>query len=505
MGHRLSVLGISIDNLSLVEAAESIVEAAKQPTRLTRFAFVNADCLNIGYRNPEYTNVLDQSDFVFGDGSGVRYGCALTGQNIIDNVNGTDLYPLLCEYAIRDGLSIYLLGGRPGIAESAAARTQQRYPELSIAGTNDGYFDHQNSSDVIRAINESGADILLVAMGAPYQEMWIAEHTAELRVGAAIGVGGLLDFVANKVSRAPNWVRWLGLEWIVRFLNEPFRLLNRYLVGNPLFIWRVIRSERKNVPQIKVTSGATDFRKEGSLFDPWQDFEVLKKVEHKYENLSPGKTGANTRRTWTYWRLTRGYKAVKRIIDLAISLFLLFALIPLFIVTASLIYMNDPGPVLFKQLRVGYRGKKFSLLKFRSMYVDAEARKDGLLDQNESNTGVLFKMKLDPRITRVGKYIRRFSIDELPQLINVMRGEMSLVGPRPPLPTEVDEYALADRRRLEAKPGITCIWQVSGRSEIPFNDQVELDVRYIENRSLRQDILLLLKTIPAVCSAKGAY
>jgi lipopolysaccharide/colanic/teichoic acid biosynthesis glycosyltransferase len=145
------------------------------------------------------------------------------------------------------------------------------------------------------------------------------------------------------------------------------------------------------------------------------------------------------------------------------------------------------------------------MYKFRSMYIDAEARKAALAKNNEMDGGVIFKMKHDPRITRVGRYIRRASIDELPQLWNVLKGDMSLVGPRPPVPSEVSQYTLSDRRRLEAKPGITCVWQVSGRSDIPFEQQVELDFAYIESQSLWMDIKLLLKTIPAVLLGRGAY
>jgi lipopolysaccharide/colanic/teichoic acid biosynthesis glycosyltransferase len=145
------------------------------------------------------------------------------------------------------------------------------------------------------------------------------------------------------------------------------------------------------------------------------------------------------------------------------------------------------------------------MLKFRSMYIDAEARKAELMASNEMSGGVIFKMKNDPRVTRVGSFIRRTSIDELPQLFNVLRGDMSLVGPRPPLPSEVAEYTLNDRGRLDAAPGITCIWQVSGRSEIPFKQQVEMDLDYIHQQSLGKDVKLLLKTVPALVKGRGAY
>ena len=145
------------------------------------------------------------------------------------------------------------------------------------------------------------------------------------------------------------------------------------------------------------------------------------------------------------------------------------------------------------------------MFKFRSMYVDAEERKKALMAQNESSGGVIFKMKKDPRITRIGRFIRKASIDELPQLWNVIRGDMSLVGPRPPVPSEVAEYSISDRRRLEVIPGITCIWQVSGRSDIPFEQQVELDAEYIESQTFWGDVKLLFKTIPAVLLGRGAY
>jgi exopolysaccharide biosynthesis polyprenyl glycosylphosphotransferase len=195
----------------------------------------------------------------------------------------------------------------------------------------------------------------------------------------------------------------------------------------------------------------------------------------------------------------------KRLLDIVAATLLLILLTPLFLTIMFLIRMESPGPIFFKQTRVGRWGQLFTMWKFRSMYIDAEARKAALLTQNESDGGVIFKMKHDPRITRVGRFIRKASIDELPQLWNVLVGDMSLVGPRPALPSEVNQYSLADRRRLEVIPGITCIWQVSGRSDIPFPEQVKLDVQYIESSSFWQDIIILLKTVPAVLLGRGAY
>lgn len=206
------------------------------------------------------------------------------------------------------------------------------------------------------------------------------------------------------------------------------------------------------------------------------------------------------------WRHSiRLTKAVKRAFDFLLALIFLIALAPVFILTAVAVYLESPGPIFFRQVRVGKDGKLFSFFKFRSMIPDADKQKTILHHQNESSDGVIFKMKSDPRVTRVGRFIRKFSIDELPQFFNVLRGDMSLVGPRPALPEEVIQYTLEQRKRLHVLPGITCIWQVSGRSEIPFSGQVRLDLQYIQSTSIRQDIIILAKTIPAVLGGKGAY
>lgn len=196
---------------------------------------------------------------------------------------------------------------------------------------------------------------------------------------------------------------------------------------------------------------------------------------------------------------------MKRALDLIVSALALIALFPVFLVTALAVVIEDPGPVFFVQIRVGQYGRHFRFYKFRSMVVNADRIKAQLASKNESVDGVIFKMKNDPRITRTGKIIRKFSIDELPQLINVLKGDMSLVGPRPPVPAEVAQYTLEQRKRLHAIPGITGLWQVSGRSDIPFTDQVRLDLQYIQSAGLVSDLRLLLKTIPAVLSGRGAY
>lgn len=206
------------------------------------------------------------------------------------------------------------------------------------------------------------------------------------------------------------------------------------------------------------------------------------------------------------WSMTiNGSVFLKRLTDIVLSVMCIIMAFPIFLVTALLIKLTSPGPIIFSQVRVGKYGRHFRFYKFRSMYVDAEARKEELLGRNESKDGVIFKMKHDPRITPVGRFIRKFSIDELPQLFNVLLGDMSLVGPRPPLPREVRNYSIEERKRLNITPGITCIWQVSGRSELSFGQQKELDKQYIASRSAWNDFLILLKTVPAILSGRGAW
>jgi len=193
----------------------------------------------------------------------------------------------------------------------------------------------------------------------------------------------------------------------------------------------------------------------------------------------------------------------KMALDLVVSTLMLIVLSPLLLAVALGIKFTSPGPIFFAQERIGMNKRKFKLLKFRSMVVDAEARKKELAALNEVD-GPAFKIKNDPRVTPIGRWIRKTSIDELPQLINVLKGEMSLVGPRPPLPTEVDQYDWIYRRRLSIKPGITCLWQIGGRNNIPFARWMELDREYIENWSFWLDLKILVKTVPVVLMGKGA-
>lgn len=211
-----------------------------------------------------------------------------------------------------------------------------------------------------------------------------------------------------------------------------------------------------------------------------------------------GRAAARTRNPLSY------ESSLKRILDVALSVAFAVLALPLVALIVLAIKLDSPGPVLFSQERVGFHGRRFRFYKFRSMYVDAERRLADLQHLNEVS-GPVFKIRRDPRVSRVGRWLRRSSLDELPQLINVVRGDMSLVGPRPPLPAEVAHYRASDMVRLTVKPGLTCWWQIRGRSECDFETWMRYDREYVDGLSLVTDIRILLGTVLAVVSGRGAY
>ncbi len=240
-----------------------------------------------------------------------------------------------------------------------------------------------------------------------------------------------------------------------------------------------------------------------------RDPELVELLYRKY--AKDGVLISSWRQSVRFWikknmwvAVTRGSLKIKRLIDIIGSVLGLIIFSPVFAALYVAIRIEDGLPVFFTQERVGKFGKPFRMYKFRSMIKSAEQMRDDLEDLNETG-GVIFKIKKDPRITHVGHFMRRYSLDELPQLYNVLKGDMSLVGPRPHPITDVSRYSMSHRKRFDITPGITCFWQVSGRSEIGFEKQVDLDMQYIQSQSLWLDIVLLLKTIPAVIFGRGAY
>ncbi len=469
---RLTLLGVRFLNTTMDEILTQIASMVKNGAKESIY-FINADTLNKAYQKQIFKRILNKTPYVLPDGSGIKIACNILNTPIKQNINGTDLFPLLCEMASREGMKLFLYGAKEGVAQQVKQNMLKRYPNLQIVGTIKGFDIHDN--EVINMINHSKADIVLVAKGAPLQEKWIDRHRHKISAPVVMGVGGLFDFYSGNIPRAPIWMREIGVEWIYRLIQEPQRMWRRYIIGNPLFLFRVFR---------------------------WRKRQRREALKNYYQHVA-----AKQR-----WPLTlhlsylahKLYPITKRIMDIVVSLTAIILLSPLLIVVAILIKMEDGGSIFFSQTRIGRDGKPFKMYKFRSMRVDAEMLKEKLMKQNESKDGIIFKIKNDPRITHIGTFIRKWSIDELPQLFNILQGNMSLVGPRPPLPSEVEEYMIEDLKRLHILPGLTCYWQVSGRSEIPFKKQVELDKKYISRHSLWVDIKILFATIPAVFTKKGA-
>ncbi|MBY6032304.1 WecB/TagA/CpsF family glycosyltransferase [Marinobacter daepoensis] len=473
------LLSVPFANIDL-PTAKARITAVLEGEQSCNLFFINAHCLNLSYRNPTYHQALLQTPLVLPDGSGVKKGCELNGGSLAANLNGTDLFPHICEIATKQNAPVYLLGAQPGVAEKVSGWIHEHYPGLRVAGTQHGYFSNAEEDSVVENINQSGAEILIVAMGVPTQELWLHTMQDRLNTRLNIAVGGLFDFYSGRIPRAPAWLRNMGFEWVWRFLQEPRRMWRRYLIGNVVYLSRV--------------------RKEARI-RRWVRMLPERLIAPRARKLLGLQAGL--RRALYRLRISSSERN-KRLSDLVISGSALLFMLPVFLFIAIAIKLESPGPIFFGQTRAGIRGRPFRLWKFRSMVIDAEAKRHELEKHNEIDDGVTFKIQNDPRVTRVGRIIRKLSLDELPQLVNVLKGEMSIVGPRPGLYDEVAKYQLAQRMRLDVKPGLTSEWVVSGRNNLSFSQQAELDVAYRNHRSLWLDCKLMIKTIPALLTGRGA-
>ncbi|TQS70239.1 WecB/TagA/CpsF family glycosyltransferase [Rhodobacteraceae bacterium] len=434
-------------DLPLVDASTAQTVAALLDGGARSVYFLNAHCANLAHTRPAYSAALGRADVILPDGIGVDLAARMAGIRLGANLNGTDFTPALLQEAAKRGLSVFLIGATPGTARRAGEALCRDIAGLQIAGTLNGYDDVADPEAAIATINASGAGIVLVAMGVPQQELWIDRHLEHLSPRLVLGVGALFDFLAGNVVRAPAPVRRMRLEWGWRLAQEPRRLARRYVLGNGRFLWRA----------------AT---------------HVLQRTSRD--------------------------ALLKRGFDLVFSAALITLLSPLLLGVCALIRLDSRGPVVFRQTRVGKGGAPFTIYKFRTMFTDAEARL-ATMQACSDRKGICFKSRHDPRVTRIGRMLRRYSIDELPQIFNVLFGQMSLVGPRPALPREVAAYPAGAHERLEARPGITGLWQVSGRADIGFDKMVDMDVAYVRSRSFVLDLMLLALTARAVTSGRGAY
>jgi N-acetylglucosaminyldiphosphoundecaprenol N-acetyl-beta-D-mannosaminyltransferase len=234
------LLGCNIQSLKMTEAIDDLnnIIQNKQKCQVT---YLNADCLNKSVSDIDYYNIIAQSERVFPDGIGVKIACKITGQKMIENINGTDMFPELCKLSVKQDYRLFFLGAKPGVVELMKKNVTERFPGIQVVGIQHGFFSEDEIDLIINDINISNADLLFIAMGAPTQEKWIRQHIQKLDCSVILGVGGLFDFNAGLISRAPFLLRRFGFEWIWRLMQEPKRMWKRYLLGNVLFVYRVFR------------------------------------------------------------------------------------------------------------------------------------------------------------------------------------------------------------------------------------------------------------------------
>jgi exopolysaccharide biosynthesis WecB/TagA/CpsF family protein len=513
---RIRLMGIPVDALTEREVVNRIITDWRDGVG-GWVVTPNLDQLRILCRRPELrAKIAEKATLMLSDGMPLVWASRFQGTPVPERVAGSQLILSLTAAAAKAGASIFFLGGNPGTGEKAATIMSDANPGLKIAGILSPPMGFERDPEAMASISEqilaAKPDLIYSCFGFPKQEMVIRELQEHLPGSWFLGLGGSLSMIAGEFRRAPGWMQRTGLEWVCRLAQEPRRLFSRYIIHDTPFALRLFGSAawgRWTGAAVAARSRlAIKLWSETPEFSERSDEEFLEQIVKRYAEIDRGHKWLRMSallKQFTWNATLSAGSAAKRLIDIVGSITLLVTLSPILLALALLVKATSRGPSFFTQIRVGEQGRLFKMYKFRSMCADAELLRDGLAGYNEMADSVTFKIKDDPRRTSIGSFMRRWSLDELPQLWNVLKGDMSLVGPRPPLPQEVEQYTLTQRRRLDAIPGLTCIWQVSGRCEIPFDQQVELDVDYIERQSISLDLMLMFQTIAAVLQRRGAY
>lgn len=441
--------------------------------------FTDAIALNLIGEDKLAFESLRHADLLIPKGQSLKLMLNKATINHMPAASTERLYQELLAEIEHRSIKLSLLVEEKSASSKLDALLKQLYPSLKydIQSIDNAY--RFSTSELAAKLEESETRIVISCLQSPNQERMLSRLNRQMRDQLFIGTGQSFISSLDELTRHKS-------GFVPRLFSALLRKRQSILLRPNHWLGYLGR---------------------------WVSSRLEQEDDHKGLNATLTRSGWGTRllrlsiafKAWSF-RVRRPIGlAVKRVLDLLGVGSGLLALLPLLICVALIIKLSSPGPIFYSQIRVGFRGKTFRMWKFRSMYTDADKRKAELEAQNEMAGGVLFKMKQDPRITPIGRIIRRLSIDELPQLFNVLTGEMSLVGPRPALPKEVAEYPVLARARLEVKPGLTGLWQISGRSDLPFDKQVLLDTAYVHTQSTTNDIKLIAKTIPAVISGKGAY
>ena len=474
----LNHLGLSFSRLDSHSFISWIGLGLMTPGNKT-LSFVDATVLNQCRDDKQAYEMLKRAELLVPRGQALQLQLSVYNADLQPSAPTQMLYDeLLLELESRQLTTVFLAGDKKMVT-ALEPLLLQRYPKLkcSVQTLNDQY--HFSTAQLANQLQQSESQVVISLLESPQQERMLSRLNRLMKDQLFIGIGtGLPESLIE--LKATESTLWRRISLALRKKRHSILLKPTQWLGYAARWFEAKLRPQGDAAQLNLAL----------LGSGWRSRLLRTLIAVKASSF----------------RMRRAIGALlKRALDLIGVGTGLLLLSPMLIVVALLIKLSSPGPIFYSQMRVGLRGKLFRMWKFRSMYTDADKRKAELEAQNEMAGGVLFKMKRDPRITPIGRIIRRLSIDELPQLLNVLTGEMSLVGPRPALPQEVEAYPVLARARLEVKPGLTGLWQISGRSDLPFDKQVLLDTAYVHTQSTTNDIKLIAKTIPAVVSGKGAY
>lgn len=434
--------------LELYNSDKDLTFVAKELTHESgNYTFVSANTWIAAHKDERIRMLFEKSKRIFADGVGTVIASKLHSGVGPTRIPGPDFaHAALKEWK---DIPMVFIGGSPATIKKIIKRfglSRATHIEYGFCDPTPEYVE-----SILLQVKRGplGPKIVWLGFGCPRQELFAYYAMGKLKGKKVLTVGAAFDFLSEEKKRAPQLFRKFGMEWSYRLCQEPKRLFKRYVWGNAYLLY------------------------------------ITMVYMMKHQN--------------------RYYEPFKRFLDAIASSFLLVLTSPLLFLAGLGILLIDGRPIIYTQLRMGKNKIPFNFYKFRTMHNGSENLQNALEEQNEMEGGIIFKIEKDPRITKFGRLLRRWSIDELPQLVNVLQGKMSLVGPRPPIVRETKKYSKEQMEKFVVTPGITGIWQVSGRSLLPFKEQVNLDLKYIKERSLLLDLKILLKTIPTIISGKGAY
>ena len=461
----------SITPINESEFRQYLQLSLKQNQGNQSVSFIDAAGLSLANKHTDLKLAFSSNDLLIPRGRGINVSIKLIDRGQATSTNSASLYRELLLTLESSEEPVLLFTDNKKIARKAEHEIEKLYPNLNLKMVICDTQHEESYRWYIDKIEALKPIAVLFALDTQRQQSVLNKIKSKTNTPLLVGLGYPFFDAVFEISEGFNFSRLRH-----SILLSPIRFLKTL----PGVLNQIIRTKDKESSRIN------------TILTEWGWSTRLKRITIRTKSS-----------TWVL--RCKMQSVLKRVIDLMGAGIGLLFLLPLLIPVAIGIKLTSPGPLFYSQTRVGLLGKTFRMWKFRSMYIDADARKAALMAQNESSDGVIFKMKKDPRITPIGRVIRRLSIDELPQLYNVLIGEMSLVGPRPALESEVAEYPVLARARLEVLPGLTGLWQISGRSDLPFDKQVLLDTTYVNQQSITNDIKLIAKTVPAVVSGKGAY